>query len=335
VRPYDLLVIFRRTLAPGSTRLKIYDNSIAQAQKDNRLPMQAQQIYDDILNNIRSVLRESILTKQTRVEIEFNKLEMGRLSHPPFLTEWERLLIAKDDVQIKIPDENTLFRRYLQKLVPDLRQVLLSRGWVLDAGPPRKPTTWKECAECVGQELESRADSKPPREMVNAIQVGSLQMCAYCRRQDHMEICPKRAADVRGDTAKCLADFEMGGRTCNLCNQADHTEEHHRLAVADLLALAGQPGPRNPIVAKQQIETVNEAREREDSTSRRCRFGEDCRQWKRGECPYIHDTKYEGEKPSGSPSSCKGDGKQKSEGKSFDRSTMCYQVWQVARKSSG
>jgi hypothetical protein len=87
VRPYDLLVIFRRTLAPGSTRLKIYDNSIAQAQKDNRLPMQAQQIYDDILAKIRSVLRESILTKQTRVEIEFNQLEMGRLSHPAFLTE--------------------------------------------------------------------------------------------------------------------------------------------------------------------------------------------------------------------------------------------------------
>ncbi len=87
--------------------------------------------------------------------------------------------------------------------MPDLRQVLLSKCWVLDSGPPRKPMTWKECAECVAQDLESRADSKPPREMVNAIQVGSLQTCAYCRRQDHhMEICPKRAADVRGDSAK-------------------------------------------------------------------------------------------------------------------------------------
>ncbi len=64
-----------------------------------------------------------------------------------------------DDAQITIPDENTLFRRYLQKLVPDLRQVLLSKEWVLDKGPP---TTWKECAECVGHELESRADSKSP-----------------------------------------------------------------------------------------------------------------------------------------------------------------------------
>ena len=74
VKPYDLLVIFRRTLAPGSTRLKIYDNVVAQAQKDNRLPMQAQAVYDEVLAKMRSVLRESILTKQTRIEIEFNQL---------------------------------------------------------------------------------------------------------------------------------------------------------------------------------------------------------------------------------------------------------------------
>ena len=61
--------------------------------------------------------------------------------------EWERLLIAMDDAKIVLPDETTLFRRYLRKLVPELRQVLLSKGWVLDSGPPRKPTTWKECAE--------------------------------------------------------------------------------------------------------------------------------------------------------------------------------------------
>ena len=127
-KPYDLLVIFRRTLAPGSTRLKIYDNVVAQAQKDNRLPMQAQAVYDEVLAKMRSVLRESILTKQTRIEIEFNQLEMGRLSHPAFLVEWERLLISMDDAKITLPDENTLSRRYLQKLVPDLRSVLLSNG---------------------------------------------------------------------------------------------------------------------------------------------------------------------------------------------------------------
>ena len=176
MRPYDLLTIFRKTLFQNSTRMKIYDNAILQAQKDSRLPMQAQAVYDEILAKMKSVLRESTLTKQTRIETEFNQLEMGRLPHSAFLTEWERLLIAMDDAGISLPDENTLFRRYLQKLVPDLRSTLLAKGWVLDKGPPRKPKTWQECAECVAQELEGRADAKPPREVVNAIQLGSDQI---------------------------------------------------------------------------------------------------------------------------------------------------------------
>ena len=57
IRPYDLLVVFRRTPAAGSTRMKIYDNAVAQAQKDNRLPLQAQAVYDEILKKMRDVLR--------------------------------------------------------------------------------------------------------------------------------------------------------------------------------------------------------------------------------------------------------------------------------------
>ena len=99
----------------ASTRIKIYDNAIAQAQKDNRLPQQAQAaINDEILVKMKSMLRESKLTKQTRIENEFNKLEMGRLPHSAFLTEWERLLIAMNDAEIALPDAHTVFRRHLQ-----------------------------------------------------------------------------------------------------------------------------------------------------------------------------------------------------------------------------
>ena len=87
IRPYDLLVVFRRTLPANSTRLKIYDNVLSQAQKDKRLPHQAQAVYDAILHKMRDTLRESVITKQTRVETEFTQLEMGRLPHSAFLTE--------------------------------------------------------------------------------------------------------------------------------------------------------------------------------------------------------------------------------------------------------
>ena len=138
--------------------------------------------------------------------------------------------------------------------------------------------------------------------MVNAISVGTMHTCGYCKRQDHhMEICPKKAADVRGDSAKCMADFEMGGRTCAICHQTDHTEDHHRLAVTDLMAQAGQLSPqsfhKNPNGAKRANDSscVN----REDSGTRKCRFGDDCRQWMRGECTYIHDAEYSGPKLGG------------------------------------
>ncbi len=129
------------------------------------------------------MLRESKLTKQTRVEMEFTQLEMGRLPHSACLTEWERMLISMDDAGITVPDETTLFRRYLQKLVPELRSTLLNRTWVfpLDPGSPRKPQTWQECTECASQELESRADAKAPREMVNAISVGTMHTCGATR----------------------------------------------------------------------------------------------------------------------------------------------------------
>ena len=111
-------------------------------------------------------MRESTITRQTRVEAECNQLEMGRLPHSAFLSEWERMLIVMDDAGMKQPDEATLFRRYLQKLVPELRATLLSRTWVFPqdpSSPPRKPRTWAECAECAAQELESRADAKAQR----------------------------------------------------------------------------------------------------------------------------------------------------------------------------
>ena len=92
----------------GSTRIKIYDNMIAHAQKDSRLPFQAQAVYDEILAKMKSVLRESKLTEQTRIEMEFNQLEMGRLPHSAFLTEWERILIAMDDAEAALPDAHVV-----------------------------------------------------------------------------------------------------------------------------------------------------------------------------------------------------------------------------------
>ena len=87
VKPYDLLIVFKKTLAIGSTRLKVYETAMAVARKANRLPFQADVVYQEIIDKLRRTLRESKLQKQTRVENEFNALEMGRLPHSAFLAE--------------------------------------------------------------------------------------------------------------------------------------------------------------------------------------------------------------------------------------------------------
>ena len=151
-----MLVVFKKTLAPGSTRLMIYETEITKAVKAGRLPFQAQAVFDEIVAKLKGAIRESKLQKQTRVENEFNAFEMGRLPHATFLAGWEKLLEALDDAGVAKPDPDTLFRRYLHKLSPELRAQVLSRPFSLDAGPPRRPTTWEECAECVGAASDCR-----------------------------------------------------------------------------------------------------------------------------------------------------------------------------------
>eukprot|EP00969_Alexandrium_andersonii_P087874 3876221-Alexandrium_andersonii.AAC.1 len=70
---------------------------------------------------------------------------------------------------------------------------------------------------------------------MSAIPTGApARVCRYCQRPGHTtELCPKKAADTRGDTAKCLADSERTGKVCEVCGYGDHTDVHHRLAAAD------------------------------------------------------------------------------------------------------
>ena len=92
-------------------------------------------------------------------------------------------------------------------------------------------------------ELESRADARAPQDSFHAMGEASaapVQICSYCSRHDHhTELCPKRAADLRGESSKCVMDYERGGRVCALCRQSDHNEEHHRLAAMDYGAQSG------------------------------------------------------------------------------------------------
>jgi hypothetical protein len=244
VRPYDMLTVFRKTLAPGGTRLKVYDTVVKRARKLGRLPLQAKEVYEEILVKLRRTIRETKMQRKERVEKEFEDLVMGKLSHSAFRAEWEYYLEEFGDAELDLPSKDTLYRRYLRKITPELRSAVLKQVWQLEPdGNPRKPETWEEVAECVEMELESRADARAPQDSLHAMgeaSAASVLTCSYCSRHDHhTELCPKRAADLRGESSKCVVDYERGGRVCAICRQSDHNEEHHRLAAMDYVAQSG------------------------------------------------------------------------------------------------
>ena len=145
VRPYDVLLVFRRTLAPGSTRLKVYDTVMNRARKRGWLPDNAKKVLDEVISVLRRTIRETKMEKKERAEKVFDELSMGRLPHSAFRAEWERCLDEMEDAGIEPLSSDTLYRRYLRKITPELRTTVLKQVFALDLeGPPRKPTTWEK-----------------------------------------------------------------------------------------------------------------------------------------------------------------------------------------------
>ena len=156
-----MLQVFRRTLAPGSTRLKVYDTTVSRARKKLRLPHEAKEVFDEVVAKLKRTIRETAMERKERAEKAFDDLSMGRLPHSAFRAEWEYCLDELEDAGVDSMSEDTLYRRYLRKLPNELRSAVLKQVFPLDeAGPPRKPRTWEEMADCVEMELETRADTK-------------------------------------------------------------------------------------------------------------------------------------------------------------------------------
>jgi hypothetical protein len=155
VRPYDVLVVFKQTLAPGSTHLKVYETEVTKTQKGVEATCPSEGGLRRERETLKSTIRESKLQRQTQIENEFNHLDMGCMPQSALLAEWDKLLEALDDA-------GTYFRDVVSPVSPEAISGVASSSVVeairFDGGPPRKPVTGQECAECVAHELESRAD---------------------------------------------------------------------------------------------------------------------------------------------------------------------------------
>ena len=125
-----MLTLFRKTLAPGSTRLKVYDTEFRKARKNGRLPEEAKAVFDEIVEKLHRTIRETALQRKERVEKEFAQLVMGKLSHSTFRAE----------AQVEIPGRDSLYRTYLRKLAPELRTAVIRQSWdIVEGEAPRRP----------------------------------------------------------------------------------------------------------------------------------------------------------------------------------------------------
>ena len=253
VRPLDVLILMKKTLAPSSSRLRTYQTLMDRARKKARLPAEAAKVLEEIKARLNSMIRETSFQREDRLDKEFERLEMGRsTTHVEFRSLFEEKLEELEDAEMGLAsDKETLKRKYLSKLQPDLRRAVLGQLWPLDGEEhqTRRPRTWEEVAEAVEMELEHRVDTNAPTDAVNALggshvlpgqgcgdgsDVQGSSKCSHCQRPGHLkEMCPLKAAEVRGDVARLVADSTRTGRKCTVCGFGDHREEHHRLACAD------------------------------------------------------------------------------------------------------
>ena len=236
VRPMDRLVAFGTSLAKGGTRHRLYTTAWKQAQRDKRFPEQAAAVLLEIYTKLSGSLRETDFQKKTRLDREFEALDMRGRTHAEFRSMFEEKLFDMDCAGIK-PDEGVLFRKYITKITAELRSSVMQRDWKLDEGSDvqRNPVKWEEVAKAIDILLESRCDAKAPTDQVNLLQQSlsttGLAVCNACHKPGHQaNVCPSKYVQARNEGKGFQELHEKDGSKCNLCGGTDHRARHHALA---------------------------------------------------------------------------------------------------------
>ena len=298
VSAIDKLTLLRNCLPNGGVRAGLYMTMMRLARNAKRLPGDAEKVYEEVIDRLSSIIRETRMQRQHRVEQEFERLRQGALHFAAFRVEWEQKLLDMQEAGV-VQTEDTLFRKLMHKLSQSLRTQVNSRVWQLDEnGPARQPKTWQELVTCVEQLLDTLVDSRGGAEdTVNATlegHEGGGAPCYHCQRRSHpSSLCPSRAAAVRNETAKCLADHAKSGASCSYCGAADHRARHHDLAAQDFAALSSgvAAGSGAPAVRR---EGGSGGQTKEEKAKRPCKFGPGCKDYAAGRCEYMHSEESKG-----------------------------------------
>ena len=146
LREVDKLHMYGASFAEGTTRRKVYDNALRRATNRDRIPGDAKELLVEIRKELRTYIWETPMQKMVRLDKEFESLEQGGLSHADFRALWVSKLQDMEESMMDMPTPQTLYRKYLTKLNPDLRVRVLSKEWKIDGEdmPARMPATHEE-----------------------------------------------------------------------------------------------------------------------------------------------------------------------------------------------
>jgi len=226
----DKLHMYGNTFKEGGTRAAVFENAIRQAQTDGRLPHEALEVLAEIRKELRTYIWETSMQKMTRLDLEFESMQQGSMSHSDFRAMFVRKLQDMRASDMDMPSEGTLYRKYLAKLRSEYRVGVQAREWRIDGAdkPARLPKTWQEVAIAVGLFQEERADiaavgvanagdtvltvngvdGPAPSAPAQAKGGGKKSrknpngtvICGYCNQINNheTEICPTQAAVSRG-----------------------------------------------------------------------------------------------------------------------------------------
>jgi hypothetical protein len=255
-RDIDKLYMYASGFKDGTTRRKVYDNAFRRAMRSNRIPGEAAAVLVEIRKDLRTYIWETPMQKCVRLDKEYHGIEQGGLSHSDFRALFESKLQDMEESLMDMPTVTTLYRNYLVKLNPELRQRVLSKDFKIDGpeSPPRPPTTYKEIALAIGLLLEEKADIHAtgqghydslmnidgtgmvlPKASMGGQKKGGQLQCAHCNMIDNHNtvVCPQKAADTRGDAEACRSRASSAGVRCSICSQPGHEQRHHMLAIQD------------------------------------------------------------------------------------------------------
>ena len=273
-RKIDKLHMYRRGFRDGSVRKGVYEHEMRKAvlaQRDQNEPLE---VLAEIQAKLREYLWETSMTRQSRLDAEFDRLQQGSIRHSEFKLAWEKQLQSMKEAAMEIPGKETLYRKYLAKLNPSYRTPLMQKDWRLDGPdlPARRFTTWQEIAKAVNLMLEERQDiqassSTGDKFMALAEDMPSITSggksrggpkgqskggatCRHCgAANDHTAgHCPRKAAESRYANGKggpteydaLMTKYSQSGKVCDRCQMPGHEAKHHTIAVSDQVQRARQ-----------------------------------------------------------------------------------------------